>query len=172
MMKKSMRQLGQVYNTSRMVRQYSEKFYLNAHKNRKTLMAKDWTEAKKFTSWKENLLNNWNKIHFVNVHKTLKNGDISVGSKYKVKAEVDLGALNWDDVEVQIYYGKVDEINLPYSHSHITMNCKNKKSENSKYIFEGEIECSTTGQFGYTVRILPNHPMLINKFELGLIIWA
>jgi starch phosphorylase len=172
MMKSSMQQLGQVYNTSRMVRQYAEKFYFNSYKNRKILMAKDWAEAKKYTAWKENLLANWNKIKFVNVDKSLKNGDISVGSKYKIKAEVDLGNLNWNDVEVQIYYGKVDEISVPYSHSHITMSCKNKQGEEGKFKFEGEIDCSNTGQFGYTVRILPNHPMLINKFELGLIIWA
>ncbi len=172
MMKHSMQQLGQVYNTSRMVRQYAEKFYFNSYQNRKTLMAKDWEEAKKFTAWKENLLANWNKISFIKIDQSIKNGDISVGSKYKIKAEVNLGNLNWADVEVQIYYGKVDEITVPYSHSHITMNCKNKKKEEGNYIFEGEIDCNSTGQFGYTVRILPNNPLLINKFELGLIIWA
>ena len=171
-MKQSMQQLGQVYNTSRMVRQYAEKFYFNSYNNRKTLMAKDWAEAKKFNQWKENLLANWNKIGFIKIDKSIKNGDVSVGSKYDISAHVNLGNLTPTDVEVQIYYGKVDEVNVPYSHSHITMNCKNKKATDGKFVYEGEIDCSTTGQFGYTLRILPNHPLLINKFELGLINWA
>ena len=47
-----------------------------------------------------------------------------------------------------------------------------KKTKSSKYIYRGEINCKDTGQFGFTLRLLPKHPMLINQFELGLIRWA
>ena len=45
-----------------------------------------------------------------------------------------------------------------------------KKDNIFKY--KGEIACDTTGQFGFTLRILPDHELLINPFELGLIKWA
>jgi len=171
-MKASMSQLAPVYNTDRMVQEYATKFYFKAYKNRNNLMANDWKNAHDFTKWKNNLLQNWDKIKFLKVSKVIKNGDIKIGSAYKINAEVNLGNLTPNDVEVQIYYGKVDSKNKPHSNNVITMNCTTKKPQSSKYKYEGEIHCNATGEFGYTLRILPDHPLLINKFELGVIRWV
>ncbi|MBU2505285.1 MAG: alpha-glucan family phosphorylase [Bacteroidetes bacterium] len=172
MMKNSMRQLGSVYNTHRMVEEYTRKFYLNAYEKRKTLLAKDWQKGREFTSWKNHLFANWNKIKFLKINQESKNGDIKVGTKYIVSTEVDLGVLTPMDVEIQIYYGTVDDKHKAYSNTFINMKCTTKKSTTGKYQYKGEIDCVNTGQFGFTLRILPNHPMLINKFDLGLIRWA
>ncbi len=45
-------------------------------------------------------------------------------------------------------------------------------SVGGKFIVNSEIDCAASGQFGYTLRILPKHSLLINPFELGLIKWA
>ena len=172
MMKNSMKQLAPVYNTNRMVRQYCEKFYIPAKSNRKKLMDNNWKDAKIYTKWKTELIKNWNHINFTKINSSLQETAIQVGNNYKIQAEVFLGELTPDDVEVQIYYGKNDTKNEPNSNSHVVMTCLTKKSSVGKYKYEGEIECDKTGYFGWTLRILPNHPLLINKFELGLVKWA
>ncbi len=114
---------------------------------------------------------NWNKVKFLSVTEEEKNGDLKFGFKYPILAEVELGELTPDDVEVQIYYGKVDE-GVNGSKFSITMAHVGKKTKSAKYAYRGQIECNDTGQFGFTLRILPKHPQLINPFELGLIRWA
>ena len=171
-MKNSMKNLAPVYNTNRMVRQYCQKFYIPAKTNRKKLMESNWKEAKLFTNWKEKLITNWNEISFVKINYDQLESNVKVGYKYKISAEINLGNLTPDDVEVQIYYGRADYKNEPNSNTYVIMKCLTKKSSVGKYKYEGEIDCSNTGQFGWTLRILPNHPLLINKFELGLIKWA
>ena len=47
-----------------------------------------------------------------------------------------------------------------------------KNEDSGTLNYEGNISCLNTGEFGYTLRVLPNHPMLINKFELGVIRWV
>ena len=47
-----------------------------------------------------------------------------------------------------------------------------RKSKDGLLYYQGEIDCKNTGQFGYTVRVVPKHNVLINPFELGLIRWA
>jgi starch phosphorylase len=172
MMKNSMKTLAPIFNTHRMVRQYATKFYLPAHNNRRMLMANNWLEAKNFMTWKNNIVSNWNAIKFIKVESEHQNGEVKIGSSYKISADIDMPNLTPEDVEVQIYYGKVDDQNIAFANSFMEMTCLTKKSTSGKYKYEGVIDCSKTGQFGYTLRILPKHPLLTNKFELGLIKWA
>lgn len=171
MMKNSMKKLGPVYNSHRMVEQYSKKFYFASHEKRMTLMKNNWEKGKDFSQWKNRLYENWNRVKFLSISEEEKNGDLKVGLKYPILAEVELGDLTPDDVDVQIYYGKVDE-GIDGTKSFVTMTHVIKKTKSSKYIYRGEINCKDTGQFGFTLRLLPKHPLLINKFELGLIRWA
>lgn len=172
MMKASMSKLAAVYNTNRMVEEYCNKFYVEALKNRKMLMENKWQKAKEFDAWKDQVVKGWDKVRVHDIKEVNKNGDVTVGKKYKIAAEVDLGSLSPDDVEVQIYFGKMDHKNEPHANSTIAMDCINKNPKSGKYNFEGEIVCASTGEFGYTLRILPKHPLLINHFDFGLIRWA
>lgn len=172
MMKSSMRNLGPVYNTTRMVSEYAHKFYFKANEKWKYLMADDMKNAKEITSWKKKLNDNWGNIHINSIKKEDNPSEIAVGHKYAVTTEVVLGELTPKDVEVQIYFGKVDDQNKPYANSAVSMNCVNEIEGTNAYLYKGEIPCSSTGNFGFTIRILPKHPLLINPFELGLIKWV
>jgi starch phosphorylase len=35
--------------------------------------------------------------------------------------------------------------------------------------YSGELELAQPGPFGYTVRVLPRHPLLASRAELGLV---
>ena len=171
-MKNSMSQLAPVFNTNRMVQQYTEKFYLKAKKNRKNMIANNWQEAKSFTSWKANLLANWNKIKFNSVNFSGNNEELKIGSSYKVSAEISIQNLTNNDVEVHIYYGKLDDAYLANENSYEIMKCINCDDNSDTYKYEGSITADSTGEFGFTLRILPKHPLLINQFELGVIKWV
>lgn len=170
-MKASMKNLGPVYNTHRMVEEYSRKFYFASYEKRMGLMKNNWHKGKEFSAWKHKLSENWNRVRFLSICEENKNDDLKVGLTYHIVAEVELGDLTTDDVDVQIYYGKVDG-GADSSKLVVKMLNAQKKGKSTHYLYRGEIDCKDTGQFGFTLRILPNHPMLISPFELGLIRWA
>lgn len=172
MMKTSMSQLAPVFNTHRMVHEYTEKFYLKAYDNRKNMVKNNWQKVKEFTAWKANLLDNWSKIKFISVTKSESNNDIKVGSKYKISSEVSINNLTKDDIEVQIYYGKFDNMNVADKNLFVSMECVHEDTSSGIYKYEGSIVTKATGEFGYTLRILPKHSLLINQFELGVIKWV
>ena len=171
MMKNSMKKLGPIYNSHRMVQEYAKKFYFASFEKRVGLLKDNWAEGKEFSKWKTILYENWNKVRFLNITEEEKNGDLKVGLKYPILAEIELGDLTPNDVDVQIYYGKIDD-GIEGTKSFVTMTNVVKKIKTTKYTYRGDIECKETGQFGFTLRILPKHPLLINPFELGLIRWA
>lgn len=172
MMKESMKNLGPVFNTNRMVSEYTDKYYFKALNRRKFISENDWDEAKKFSKWKSGVLKNWKSIKFVSVSEESTNSEIKVDSSYKLSCEVDLGKLSPNDVDIQIYFGKLDNINDANSNSFVVMNYVKSNEELGIHTFSGEIRSFNTGYYGYTLRILPKHNLLNNPFELNLIHWA
>ncbi|MFA7288276.1 MAG: alpha-glucan family phosphorylase [Melioribacteraceae bacterium] len=169
-MKNSMKMHGPVFNTSRMVEQYAQKFYFPAIEKRTHLQAKDWEKGKEFSAWRDKVHRNWDSVRFNKIEEEKKNGELKVGKKFSVSAEISLGELTPDDVEVQIYYTKTDTTEL--INKSVKMNYKPNKSKDNLYFYIGEIELDETGLFGYTLRILPDNYILTNNFELGLVRWA
>jgi len=52
----------------------------------------------------------------------------------------------------------------------IEMNMLEKLSDNN-YLYQGSIEPKDSGNYGFTLRIVPTHPDLLHKNETGLIHW-
>jgi len=171
MMKSSMKKLGPVYNTNRMVAQYVSKFYVNSYERRSALIKDDCKAGKDLSAWKSNLIAKWDKIKFIKIDHEKESSEIKVGDKFVVNAEIDLGELTPNDVEVQIYFGKLVANGNTQNNSYTIMNHLSK-SKTNVHSYQGEVTCKDTGQFGYTFRILPKHKLLINPFEMGLIKWA
>ncbi|MFO7447506.1 MAG: alpha-glucan family phosphorylase [Ignavibacteriaceae bacterium] len=171
-MKASMKKLGPIFNTHRMVQEYFEKYYKPSFENRAVLLEKEWSKAKELASWKENIINSWSSISVVNIE---TEGDIKkvyVGEEIPVKAEINLGNLQPDDIEVQLYYGPVDKQDEPQLNKTSVMKPNPKLNQNGFYSYSGKIISEKSGQQGYTIRILPKHPLLIHPLELGVIYWA
>lgn len=172
MMKNSMKNLGPVFNTGRMVSQYTDEYYIKAFNRRKFILENDWDEAKKYSAWKSKITKNWKNIKFITITEDNNKSEIKVDTTYRIKTEIDLGKLLPEDVEVQIYYGKVDQRFEVGANDNVIMNHIETNTETGIHKFEGEIKCKDTGHFGYTLRVLPKHQLLHNPFELNLIHWA
>ena len=71
-----------------------------------------------------------------------------------MKAQVQLGRLSPDDVQVQLFHGLVD--NLGESRSRTRWRCAASNGDGA-WVFTGTIPCRSSGQHGYAVRVLPRH---------------
>ncbi len=170
--KNSIRKLGPVYNTHRMVQEYFEKYYKPGFIRKLALEEKRWEKAKELSSWKNNIIDNWKTIRIVKVDVNTMNGKVFVGDEYPVSAEVDLGSLTPDDVEVQLYFGPAENKDNPEFNLTVEMKTNGTKSKNGLHNYKGKIKSNITGKLGFTIRILPKNPLLISQFDLGLVYWA
>ena len=170
--KNSMKKLGPFFNTHRMVQEYFAKYYRGAYEKRLLLLDKKWAEGKQLTAWKEKVKENWTNVKVIKLdtNGTLKS--LFVGQEYPVKAEIDLGNLTPGDVEVQIYYGPIENVDNPIHNSTVVMDADSQKAKNGHFNYSGSIICQNSGQKGFTIRILPKHQLLINPFELDVVYWA
>lgn len=170
--KNSMKKLGPFFNTHRMVQQYFNQYYSKSFSKRVQLMDDKWAQAKKLTSWKEKIKSNWGSIKVIKSDTNGRSKQLFVGQELTINAEIDLGKLTPDDVEVQIYYGQIENENNPQYNSTVVMNADFQEAKNGLYKYSGIINCVESGHQGYTIRILPKCAMLIHPFELDVVYWA
>ena len=169
-MKTAMQAIGPYYNTNRMVRQYTEEMYLPLARRAVELAQNNFERARKLAEWKQRLISQWNSVQIEQL--TIEsNNNLKVGDQCPVKVRVRLGTLKPEEIAVQIYYGSMDANGTIANHHTITI-VESKKIDSSVYEFTGTITLEQSGRIGYTARILPNHPDLIDPFHDGLIRWG
>ncbi|MFH1335651.1 MAG: alpha-glucan family phosphorylase [Candidatus Zixiibacteriota bacterium] len=170
-MKESIANLCYFFNTNRMVQEYTEKFYIPASRQFKKFISNNFSEAREFTTWKGKVRNCWREIRVESVI-TEQLTNLKVCDEIRIKTVVHLGTLTPADVTVEIFMGKVDARGELISPEVTKMELIESYGR-GKYVFEGRsASCSKSGHYGFTIRVLPAHPLLATKFIPGLIVWA
>jgi glycogen phosphorylase len=170
MMKRSMTSLGPIFNTNRMVTEYTERFYIPLVERYDMLKKDECKEVKNLAAWKNKIFAGWQGVKIDKVQ-AITDQEFPVGAELPVKATVKLGDLTPEDVQVEVFYGPIDEKQNLHATRSVIMQPE-KESKSGKVTFNGAIPCVMTGNHGFTVRILPNHPNLAHRFETNLVIWA
>ena len=168
-MKNCMRELAPVFNTNRMVRDYTEKFYMPAASRGAALAADGLKRSVELAHAKDSLRHRWHGIRIVGV-RTTGNGHFKVGEQMQVEATVDLPNIDPREVSLQLYAGPVNAAGRIESPQIIQMP-HDREMGQGVHLFTGKIDCRSSGRHGFAVRVLPGHPDLATPFEPGMIVW-
>jgi starch phosphorylase len=164
----TLRTLGPRAQATRMVREYVTTLYLPAARSSQVLASDGrFAGAREFAAWKERVAKAWPGVAIEHVE--ADDGESSPGARLVVRVTVALGKLSPDDVTVQLVYGPAgdeDEISDP-AFADLELDPDPAGGPAVRYV--GEAELGRPGAFGYTVRVLPRHPLLAVPAEMGLI---
>jgi starch phosphorylase len=92
---------------------------------------------------------------------------IEVGAKIHVSALVRLGELTADDIQVQLVTGRVGGDDRLYE-PRVNPFPAGVDVDGGLRRYEGWVEAKRAGAIGYTVRVVPYHPLLASQAEMGL----
>jgi glycogen phosphorylase len=165
----SLRTLGPKTQATRMVRQYTTELYGPAARACRALAGDGGggREAALLAAWKERVRLAWPGVRIELVE--TDDGAQVPGARLSVRAGVALGELSPEDVAVEVVYGRTgddDEIADPVR-AELTL--EGSQGADSVAWYSGEAVLGQPGAFGYTVRVLPRHPMLAGPAEMGLV---
>jgi len=169
--KMSMKKLAPVFNTRRMVQEYTENYYMPLFDLTRKMKSPEDETAKKYAEWRMGLNKAWGKIKVQSV--TISDQEVKVDESIEVTATVNLGDLQPESVRVELYYGTLDlrgQINDVTSEA-VEMK-PNGKAEGAIHTFKVQVKCVSSGDRGISVRILPHHELLTTPFQPHLITWA
>ncbi len=168
-MKNSIKSSGGRYSTARMVVDYTKDLYMplcnlskEYYTNLETVMG--------FNQWKKELLVSWDQIK-IEQGDNLENISLDAGNTIEVTCNVELPNINVDNIETQVYYGKILDNGVVKLESVIPMTLINSDDEKRIYTYKANIALTTGGNYGYTFRVMPKHEMLLDASNLNLVKW-
>ena len=171
LMRESIRTIVPVFNTHRMVKEYTERLYAPAAAAHATLVADSCTKSVELARWKDKIRREWPHVKLSEVVIHTGNGtNVTVGDKVEVSVRTSLGPIAPEFVRVQALIGEASNgaISQP-----VTIDLKQvEKLGNGAFRFAGAIPARESGSYGLSVRVIPTHPNLTQEHELRLITWA
>ncbi|RMG35848.1 MAG: alpha-glucan family phosphorylase, partial [Gammaproteobacteria bacterium] len=161
MMRRSMATLTPAFSSNRMVRQYTQSYYLPMAQSVSERCADGAALAKAIAQWNEGLYGLWDAIRF---------GSLMAGSddrEHRVTVQVYLDGIDPDDVRVQLY---ADPLEGSEPECHDMVRGQPLAGAVNGYLYE--IVLPPTRPLGdYTVRVVPHHPLARVPLENNLILW-
>jgi starch phosphorylase len=189
----TLRSLGPKVQAERMVREYATELYLPAAAaSRRLADGKGFGPARELAAWKTRVVRAWPQVRVEHVESEAAGQ--ALGSALTVRVSVALGELTPADVAVEVVYGRPDDADEIVSPAYAVLTRGDGPPEPPAGLtrgdgppeppagltaetaasggtvrYSGELSLDQPGPFGYTVRVLPNHPLLDSRAELGLV---
>jgi glycogen phosphorylase len=175
MVRHTLEVLGPKVLASRMVRDYTEKYYIPAaeslHRTTAAVDGVPFGAARELAAYRQRVFEAWPKLQITDVDSTGLPDTPLLGSELTLCATAQLAGLRPDEIAVQAVLGRVDAtdslvhpIFVPMAHG--------GTADGGNEIFSTTTPLPVAGAVGYTVRVLPHHRLLSGDNELGLITLA
>ncbi|PWC03967.1 alpha-glucan family phosphorylase [Agromyces badenianii] len=153
----------------RMVREYVERLYRPAAEHFAEVSAEGARGARELSAWSGRVHAAWPGVDVVHV----ESGGVEaphVGDELRLRAYVELGELTPDDVTVEVVYGRsrADDTIDAVRRAALEVDPAAQVPAGQR-LYTGAVVLDRAGAFGYTVRVVPRHPLLRSTAELGLV---
>lgn len=167
-MKCSIKTVGGVYNTGRMLVDYLNKMYV-PQINRLKAIENNIQGIESYLSWEQDIKSKWPLIK-ITPTSALNELCVKAGTDIKMTCNVALNGVSPDSVTVEVYCGKLND-NGKMTNSLYTEMKPDKNINETEFEYSADISIDDGGSYGYTFRVLPKHDLLINKHDLSLCKW-
>ncbi len=155
--------LSPALSADRMVREYVERLYLPAAAAESVMLAHGYQAARDLAAWKARVVEAWPRVHVTHIETGGLDSIPQVGDTLKIRANVELAGLSADDVSVEVAYGRARATDTLTDVEKAPLTLVGDA-------FEATVPLDRAGSFGYTVRVLPKHPLLASDAEMGLVV--
>ena len=170
-MKASMRTCCPVFSTHRMVREYTERFYLPAARRWHRFTSDNFAITRSVAAWRHKLVERWDEVRIESVQAEIP-PEPTVGAHLPVSATIRLGSIDPGEVAVELYYGPIDPRGQITTGKSAPLKCEGQDSHPGVYRFAGSLPCEYSGLYGYALRIVPYHPEMSARYNVGLVRWG
>ncbi len=167
-MKEAIRTCAPAFSMRRMVKEYTTRFYVPDIQQTRQVEQKHFERARILATWKNKVLQAWPSLELYADGR--RDGQLSLGEGINVLAWVKVQKLTPEDLNVEMVYGeeKEEQVITPQKLSMRYM----RQEQDGSYRYELRLQPAASGSIAYGVRVLPTHPALAGKHDLGLVRWA
>jgi len=160
-MRASMTRLTPRFSATRVVREYTERYYLPAAAAYRKRAAVKGALGAQILAWQQRLAAHWSEIRFGEIYVETE------GGHHTIRVEVYLGGLDPETVEVEIFAEPTaggDPVRQPMA--------PRRKLEGPGHAYEYSASVAASRPAAdYTLRLIPRHPDAVVPLEAPEILW-
>lgn len=168
--KNTIAQVAPNFTTTRMIRDYIDRFYTPQANRYAELTAANYKKAKELAAWKEKVSKAWPSIEVADIQ--ISDGitnALKIGESYPAKVVLNLKELSTDDVGLEMV------ITSPNAEGQMelvqTLQFKAISSSQAGTVFELDIQLMNPGSYNYGLRVYPKNPDLPHRQDFKFLRW-
>jgi starch phosphorylase len=166
--KRSIASIMPIFNTTRMVREYQNKFYSAASRQWRRYSANEFASARRLAEWKGRVRAAWPGVVLRRMDSSPKR--ISYGDSLRFEVAINLNGLAPEDVTVEILFGRPGNGKVPTKLQNLPLLFQ-ERSLAHEHVFALDLRPELCGRMEYRIRAYPNHDLLTHAFEMGMMRW-
>jgi starch phosphorylase len=167
-MKNAIRSCAPQFSMRRMIKEYTENYYLPAAAHGKEFSAENYALARELAGWKAQLGQRWQALQLQ--AEAQATGQLTVGEVLQVRAKLWLNGVEEAQVAVELIAGQQTKTGVLIDPLVVPMQAVGH--DNGAVIYEGALTPKDSGVLSLGVRARPVHQGLINPNEIALSRWA
>ena len=169
--KKTIAQVAPNFTTSRMIRDYQDRFYTPQGERTAKMVAEDFKMAKEIASWKNKITTVWDDVEVKDVQ--LAGGitnTLKMGEDYPAKVIVDLKGLSPDEVGLEIVITENGEGEAPELIDSLEFKVVGQEGNIATYSMN--LNLVTPGAYNYALRMFPKNENLPHRQDFPYLKWV
>jgi starch phosphorylase len=167
-MEEAIRTCTPQFSMRRMVKEYTTRYYVPEIQQSIQIEQNHFERERRLAEWKQRVKQAWNRVELYVDGR--REGQLSLGEGINVHAWVRTDGLTPNDLSVELVYGEIKNELATAQHSQPMS--YTKREQDGSYRYDIKLQPQESGTIAYNVRVVPSHPELTEKHELGLIRWA
>jgi starch phosphorylase len=153
-----------------MARDYVDQLYFPAYAFGETMQEKRYENGKSIAHWKSHISKEWDAVKIQANSIRRNEEEIPANLELEMSATVYLSEIDPKDVAVELYFERYNVMGELEGTETFPM-CLDMETLYHTYVFKGKFRLSERGNYRYSIRVLPHHPALPQKFDTGLVRW-
>ncbi len=166
-MKAAIRTCAPRFSMARQVKEYTDRLYIPTATRNTDFTSGGYEKARGLARWKQHIAMHWHAVALT--VQGPRDTQFGIGERVAVTAQLQLGALRPEDVKVELVVGRDQDWEIVETGA-VELQLQSRTDGSYSYI--GSIAAEHGGSLVYGVRVVPYHPDLATKYELGLVRWA
>jgi len=167
-MKEAIRTCAPAFSMRRMLKEYTTRYYVPAIQEGIKIAQNNYEEARTLAAWKDKVRQAWPRLELY--VEGQRDGQLSLGQVVDVRAWVRTDRLSPKDLAIELVYGEARDEQIVIQHA-LPM-AYTKQELDRSYRYDIQLQPPGSGSIAYGVRVLPSHPALSGKHDMGLIRWG
>ncbi|MGD9808303.1 MAG: alpha-glucan family phosphorylase [Deferribacterales bacterium] len=168
MMKQAVKVCAAYFNTSRMVMEYTDKFYIPLHNLYKDIEPDNFEPLDKYLEWKDSVISGWDNSEFT--YTNVQADTMEMGSEITFEATISspkVDHLHLDVYAVVDFDGESGVLKKPEF-----IKLHHVDDNNGGHYYKAGYKIGRAGKMKVGFALLPAHEFIKNIFELNMVKWA